>query len=281
MDKAIVKRICAAIVVLMLAVLIAVPPVAAAPATATRTLPSAVEPEAEFDVGIEASGCGSFGQVKETLPAGFVYVSVSDPDDILVVVVGQEVKFTFLADSISFNYTVQAPAAEDTYTFAGVVKDADQNEFTVGGDTEVTVGVIVLVSIAAEPSEVSLGVAGGRARNDTAQLVITATYDDESTADVTNEASYESDDENVAVVGDTGLITATGVGTATITVTYTEGEITRTTTVSVTVVFDLWLYDVDESEVIEKNEALLGVQDYFGGEITKMQVLQLLQLYFG
>ena len=84
----------------------------------------------------------------------------------------------------------------------------------------------------------------------------------------------------VAVVGDTGLITATGAGTAIISVSYTEGEITRGDTVSVTVVFDPWLYDIDESEIIEKNEALLGVQDYFGGEITKMQVLEVVQLYF-
>ena len=254
--------------------------VAAPSATATRTLPMAVEPGAEFDVGIEASGCGSFGQVRETLPDGFTYVSVSDPGDILVSMTNGEVWFTFLGDSISFNYTVQAPTVEDTYTFAGAVLDDDSVPYPVGGDTEVKVGAVVLESIATEPTEVSLGVAGGRARTDMEQLAVTATYSDASTADVTDAADYESDDQNVAAVSTTGLITAISAGTATISVSYTEGEITRTVEVLVTVVFDPWLYDMDESGVIEKNEALLGIQDYFGGEITKMQVLEVLQLYF-
>lgn len=41
------------------------------------------------------------------------------------------------------------------------------------------------------------------------------------------------------------------------------------------------VYDGNGDGVIQKGEALRAVQDYFGGEITKMQVLQLLQLYFG
>jgi hypothetical protein len=108
--------------------------------TATRNLPDAsVDPSEQFDVGIVASGCGFAGQVRETLPTGFAYVSCSDPD-IYVTMVGQEVRFTIFGDSADFSYTVQAPAERDTYTFAGVVLDQNQTQSIVGGDTSVTVG---------------------------------------------------------------------------------------------------------------------------------------------
>ena len=41
-----------------------------------------------------------------------------------------------------------------------------------------------------------------------------------------------------------------------------------------------WVYDENSDSIIQKMEALQAVQDYFGGEITKMQVLEVLQLYF-
>ena len=142
MNKATLRKILLPLAVVLLAVLVAAPMVLAAPATATRDLPPLVAPSSQFSVGMVVTGCGAFGQVRETLPAGFTYVSVSDPGDIAVSQVGQVVTFTFLAGSISFTYTVQAPAAENTYTFAGVVIDDDQNEFTVGGDTQVEVGEV-------------------------------------------------------------------------------------------------------------------------------------------
>ena len=108
-------------------------------ATATRDLPATVEPGANFDVTIEASGCGSIGQVRETLPAGFTYVSCSNPD-IAAEVKDSEVWFSFFGDTATFTYIISAPVAEDTYTFTGVMLDEDKNMFAVGGDTELTVG---------------------------------------------------------------------------------------------------------------------------------------------
>ena len=122
--------------VMLAAVLLVVPVLAAA--TATRTLPATVEPGANFDVGINASGCGFMGQVVETLPAGSTYVSCSDPG-MGVEVVGNEVKFTFLGNVVNFTYTVTAPAAEGTYNFAGVVKDENLVESGIGGDTQIEV----------------------------------------------------------------------------------------------------------------------------------------------
>jgi hypothetical protein len=102
-------------------------PVLASPATATRTLPSSVASGAEFDVAIEASGCGAFGQVVETLPDGFTYLSCSS-GDIGVEQIGNTIKFSFLDDPASFTYRVKAPTLEvpTTYTFQGVVLDQDR-----------------------------------------------------------------------------------------------------------------------------------------------------------
>ncbi|HEX73550.1 MAG TPA: hypothetical protein G4N93_00135 [Dehalococcoidia bacterium] len=114
-------------------------PVLASPATATRTLPASVASGAEFDVAIEASGCGTFGQVVETLPSGFVYVSSSLPAK-RVEPVGNMVKFTFLADAKSFTYRVKAPTVDTTTvcTFHGVVMDEDRISYPIE-DSEVIV----------------------------------------------------------------------------------------------------------------------------------------------
>lgn len=107
--------------------------------------------------------------------------------------------------------------------------------YTEGGltvDTSVAVTVIAqseLEEISSEPDSATLNLSGTR------QLVITAEYTDESVADVTAEATYESDNETVATVSAAGLVSALAEGEATITVTYTEGDITVTTEVTITV----------------------------------------------
>jgi len=138
MKKAIPRKILLSLAVVILATLVAAPMVLAA-GTATRDLPATVAPSAQFDVGVVASGCGFSGQVRETLPAGFTYVSCTDPDIDNVTQVGQEVRFTFIADGADFTYTVQAPATGGISTFAGVVLDENLVSTAVGGDTQVTV----------------------------------------------------------------------------------------------------------------------------------------------
>jgi len=112
---------------------------AEAGASVTRTLPVSVDPGADFDVSIEASGCGSFGQVVETLPSGFSYVGTASTK-ISVTTTDNIIKFTFIGDSVTFTYTVKALTTAGTYTFSGIVKDADKVEYTIGGDTSITVG---------------------------------------------------------------------------------------------------------------------------------------------
>ena len=45
--------------------------------------------------------------------------------------------------------------------------------------------------------------------------------------------------------------------------------------------FDPWYYDEDGSGAIEKDEAVAAVNDYFLGQITKAQVVEVIVLYFG
>jgi len=121
-------------------------------ATATRTLPAEPISAGEFfSVRIEAAGYGAFGQVVETLPAGFKYVQSSlNPGS--VEVVGDTVRFYLLGDT-SFNYTLTAPHTEGTYSFSGLLKDEDKNEYEVGGDTEVVVEAATAVATRTLPAE--------------------------------------------------------------------------------------------------------------------------------
>jgi len=137
LSKASLPSLAAVILIVVIAA-----PVLASPTTATRTLPTSVASEGIFDVTIEASGCGFAGQVIETLPDGFAYLSCI-PDDIGIEQIGHIVKFTFLRDLASFTYTVRAPIIDNTitYTFHGIVKDENKNEYPIeDSDITVTVG---------------------------------------------------------------------------------------------------------------------------------------------
>lgn len=65
----------------------------------------------------------------------------------------------------------------------------------------------------------------------TQQLEVTLHFDDDSTEDVTSEATYQSDDTGVASVSSSGLVTAVGEGTCTVTATH--GSFTDTCAVTV------------------------------------------------
>ena len=97
-----------------------------------------VLPGGQLEVTIAAAGYGGFGQVVETLPAGFSYEG-SDLSEAAVAVEGQAVAFTLLGDE-RFTYTVAAPDGEGSYSFSGVLLDADKVEAPVGGDSTIRVG---------------------------------------------------------------------------------------------------------------------------------------------
>lgn len=110
-------------------------PTTAGAVTSSRTLPASVNVGAPFTVSIAVADYGSFGLVFETIPDGFIYVESSlgttQAEDI-----GNTVRFSLMGES-SFDYTLIASSNENTYTFSGIIKDEDQNEFTIGGDTSI------------------------------------------------------------------------------------------------------------------------------------------------
>lgn len=84
--------------------------------------------------------------------------------------------------------------------------------------------IVNLQELKVEPSSLTLKV------GETKQLVVKAVYSDGTEADVTNEATYASANENVATV-EAGLITAVGAGETVVTATYGDKSAQATVTV--------------------------------------------------
>ena len=113
-------------------------PVEAQTHRATRSFSAGwVAPGGRLTVTIVPTGYGSFGQIVETLPAGFSYVSSSIAET-AVTVEGRTVSFTLLGDR-RVTYTVTAPGAEGPFSFSGVLKDEEKRERPVGGSSRITV----------------------------------------------------------------------------------------------------------------------------------------------
>ena len=103
---------------------------------ATRSFSAAeVAPGGQVMVTLTASNFGDFGGIAETLPAGFSLVS-SDPEPASSS--GQTHNFSLFQTDV-VTYTVTAPTRPGTYTFDGVLKDSNNMEYDVGGDSDVYV----------------------------------------------------------------------------------------------------------------------------------------------
>ena len=112
-------------------------------ATATRSFSTAtVAPGRQVMVTITAADYGDAGQVVETLPPGFAYVS-SGLSEGQATVTGQQVQEVTFALTVetSFTYTVTASSSEDPHTFSGTVRDSEGNEYPVVGDDMVSVSL--------------------------------------------------------------------------------------------------------------------------------------------
>ena len=113
-------------------------------ASASRTLPASVEPGEQFTVSMEVSDYGTFGGVVETIPNGFTY----DGSTLSGVTEDGNSVYFILYGETNFEYTVTASSTEDTYAFSGIIKDEENSEFAVGGDTSITVETASQVSSA-------------------------------------------------------------------------------------------------------------------------------------
>jgi len=97
---------------------------------------STVAAGGELTVTVTAAEYGQFGQVVETLPAGFGFASTSLDDPPWVS--GQMLGFSLFGDE-SFTYTVTVSRTLGAHDFSGIIKDEARMETTVGGDSTVTV----------------------------------------------------------------------------------------------------------------------------------------------
>ena len=97
-----------------------------------------VVPGGRLEIRITAAGYGSFGQLVETLPAGFSYTG-SDLSEAAVTDGGRTVSFLLLGRD-SFTYTVTASGEEGTHVFSGVLKNTEKVEQRVGGASRIRVG---------------------------------------------------------------------------------------------------------------------------------------------
>ena len=113
---------------------------AQAPGAARSFSTTSVTAGGEIEIMVDPSGYGRFGQVVETLPEGFTYVSSTLPG---VATAGQDVVITFLEGEM-FSYKVTAPATTGVRVFSGVLRDEHKAETPVAGQNQVTVVVDVL-----------------------------------------------------------------------------------------------------------------------------------------
>jgi len=134
--------------------------------------------------------------------------------------------------------------------------------------------VRTLQSIAVTPATASIGVGG------TKQFTATGTYNLEPlTEDITTEVTWASSDVSVATIDAAGLATGVAEGTTNITATL-DPIVSEEAAVLTVSVWDPMIYDVDEDGVMEIGEVLNAISDYFAGEITITQVLEVIALYF-
>ena len=100
--------------------------------------PASVSPGGVVVVEVAVpAGYGSSGQVVETLPPRFTYVSGSLSDS-RVQITGRVITFT-LAGEGRFTYTATAPGAGGSYVFSGVLRNSQGEQVPVGGAFRIVV----------------------------------------------------------------------------------------------------------------------------------------------
>ena len=123
----------------MVAAMGILPAAAQSSPSASRSFnPASVDPGGQVVVTISASNYGVVGGVTETLPSGFSYVGSSLDAVQVRELADNQVRFTLQGET-SFTYTVNGSSRTGTYTFSGILRDADRTDHTVGGTTRITV----------------------------------------------------------------------------------------------------------------------------------------------
>ena len=119
--------------------LVGLNPIGASGHSAERSFSAtSIGPDEQLVVTIEVANYGGIGQLVETLPSDFTYVS-SDPDAAHDAA-DRTLTFNLVADA-SVTYTVTTPAGAGTHTFSGVLMNSIRESENVGGQETITVVV--------------------------------------------------------------------------------------------------------------------------------------------
>ena len=234
-----------------------------------------VSPGSAVVVPVTASGYGTSGRVVETLPPGFTHVSSSLPGP-SVVATGQGVSFT-LSGSQAFTYMVTTSSMEGTYSFSGVVVNADESEQPVAG--------ISSIMVRTAPGVYATSNTATSVRFNTPIFVTVAFSEPVSgftieDVDAANGAvsNFTSSSGNAFYTFD-----VTPNAAAPVTVDIAADAVTGADGKGNTASPQLSLgipYDDDGDAGISKEEAITAVIDYFASRITKEQAIAIIILYF-
>ena len=265
--------------------------------SATRSFDKAlnVAPGGRVTVTILLTNYGGIGRVTETLPAGFAYVD-STHDSAGVSVNGREVRFTLQGDS-SVAYTVTASRTAGSHTFSGMLRDSDRANHTVGGATGVTVrrpsggGTPAnRAPVFSEGASATRSVAENSAAGTAVGRRVTATDPDGNSVTY----SLGGDDASLfAIDPRTGQVSV-GEGTALDFETKSSYAVTAraadrrnsSDTIALTItVTNVGLddsYDANDDGMIDGDEVLNAVEDYFNdvSGIDSDRILDIVELYF-
>ena len=243
---------------------------------ASRTFsPVSVDPADELTVTITAPGSVT-GQVVETLPPGFSYVS-SSLSDSAVEVEGQIVTFTLLGEA-SFSYTVTASSVEGVYSFDGVLTPFGGEELPIGGDSTVTVGSAPMVYLSLDDSLPLMVRIGSPVP---VIAAFTETVSDFTLDDITvlkgTVANFLADAEGIVYTFD---VTPDAVAKVTVDIATGVAMDSEGNGNTAAVQLSFIPYDDDGVEGISKSEAIAAIRDYFNGNLDKAQAIAVIRLYF-
>ena len=234
-----------------------------------------VGPGSAVVVIVTASGYGASGRVVEKLPPGFSYVSGSLPEP-SVMATGQEVSFT-LTGNQAFTYVVTASSMKGSYSFSGVVINADESEQPVAGISGITVRTAPSVYATSDTtttvrfnSPISVTVAFSEPVLDFTVEDVDASNGVVSNFTGSSGAAFYTFDVTPNAAGAVTVDIAAGVAT---------GSDGNGNTASPQLLLGI-PYDDDRDGTISKDEAITAVVDYFTGRITKSDAIGVIILYF-
>ena len=256
-------------------------------ASATRSIsPATVAPGGMVTVTITAANYGVFGEVTETLPAGFTYESsthglVTNPVD------GNSQKVRFALPNLTeveettFSYTVTVSGVEGTHSFSGTLTDAEENDHTVGGDTEVTVGdALPGASVSHAGMDPAAPVRIGTA------IPVSASFTEAVTGFTAGDVTVVNGTVGnfAAVAGGmvyTFEVTPDDIGQVTVDIAAGVAEDAEGNGNTAAEQLRLGIpYDDNRNGVIERREVIRAITDYLGdGNVERSHVIALINLY--